>query len=569
MSYCFGKFRSFYTQNGKNRYFKKRLDSKINVTHTLIKMGVLNIADNDLLQAYTLLIQDFKDQITYPLSEVIIKNGDDDEKDEKQDALLMNLFCEMDFGDEEVSKETQRKIAHIFADLIPKFKQNGKYFVYLSLKQDIKDPRKQFSNIHIQTNICVTDQDARNFYAYFLVQLDAEMPRTASQTPWEEILDIKVVQDCKINMRMNFCTKYKPCPECGVDSQNNMKDDLCSTPFCNRGYILSTDYYSVDYVINQDGKLDKPELAKVCDDLVYQLFATSIRPLKNITSADPTFIPPPDCPVLPSFKYKKNDTNNSEKEWGLSSKDLKLLDNTIVGRKYNAPWRKAEEIDKNSILFETCQQVIRYQPLWSRIRANKVERKIIKLKGGKFTFEYRIFVRGIGSNVCLNRTPLPQTGQKAHKSRNVIYFVITKEFLYQKCRAGDSCKNRISGCCNEFTSEEMIVPKKYHDILYNKSNNFYDSNDISLLSSSDTSLDEEVGKKLMNINSSSDNSKTMISTLLTTIVTDEDRKQMELEIKQQNRLKKKRKAAQDKKISSSLSSEVGIHKKSKPENIVI
>ncbi len=134
--------------------------------------------------------------------------------------------------------------------------------------------------------------------------------------------------------------------------------------------IETADYYSVSNVINQDNQENKAELARVCENLVEQLHATSIRPRKGeVVAVD--FTVPVDCPVPTDLQFIYASSGNSKH---LTKKTLQLQGDTIIPAKQIQGWKHAVVIPENSFQFAAIQQLIRLSnPHWSQIIVNKVD----------------------------------------------------------------------------------------------------------------------------------------------------------------------------------------------------
>ncbi len=451
-----GELKRFYLANG--RYAKKKFDSGTQITHTLMNIGVLKIADKDIEQFYEYLIQDFyKEGILYAISEVILphENTDavpqsDTEVDTHDTVLLLMLFCELDAVKFPImlDRAYQLKILQIFCSVLQMFKPTGTFFVYLSNKFHTETSEK-YSNLHIQTNVCVTNKSAAKFYAFFLTELELQLPCKSPDDPnWSDVLDIQVMNDGKVNMRLNFCCKFTACPECEPQS-NKLFDQSCNSG-CNYGYIRGKEYYSVTHVLNQDGHDDRAELARVMDDKVKQLLATSIRPRESITCQDPEFNIPSTCPPPVDSIYK----HKHPYEQPFSA---------FLPKSEKAKWIKGEDLAQNSKAFECIKKLIHSEPQWSKLHICKVGVNY-RSKGVN---DFCVFVQNIGSNICLNRQPTPDGRICGHKSQNRIWFFITNGFWYQKCFAGAKTENRKNGRpCKDFTSTGFIIPYESNQILF-------------------------------------------------------------------------------------------------------
>ena len=422
--------------NSQKYKFMRKTDENTWISHSSQNGYVLEIPDREpiRLAAYRRLAKDFHQAIhkMYNLSECLV------DTENRGPELLLFAFQELDCPPVEKefwTLENQVKVARIYCETLAQFMLHDQPFlVYLSLRQHLPDYLAQNNvfgqNMHFQTNICTTVEKAQRVHALFVHNLQQQMERPTNveppwgvgETPWEEIVDPLVLQENKLNLRLNYTTKISKCKDCFAANEK-VKGDcrLCG----DTKKVITHQFYRVVKVFNRQGEEDPVEFARIRDDMVKELAATSIRPYEN-ASANLYFQIPIDCPPKLSYSLVKN--TYGDMKFGKKS------EGNAVNPKIPAAgrWNQRHKVLNNSHpQAQGCLRAIRK----SHIGFNKLElRKVEESTSGKA--EIRVMVRGYGCNFCLNRVSRDGTilGQK-HESMNTLWFSFSNNSMYQKCRA--------------------------------------------------------------------------------------------------------------------------------------
>lgn len=477
-------FERWYIQN---HYFAfSNVDRKSKYTHTFMNGGVLNVPDDKWEDMLVHLRSDLlkkhpKTQlpITYPISETISGNPD-----MPPEEIKLYAFVELDAPEEEDvwTPEYQKAIVKVFINALKEHRPNGKHHVYVSTKTDFESPKKQFSNFHIQTKICITVGQIAFLYGTFLhlLRTSPTTKRNPNQTPWEHILDPEVISNNKVNLRMNYASKVQECKCVALNKSylsqvnNNNGNKISSHKThkftcdfgCDRGKILVQCVYYLAGVFDQDGNLLENEHSRLNLDPVLEWKATTIRPFDDVI-IDPEFIIPPNHAPPLLYRLKKDKRTGQIKP--LVNKNTK---NTIYpaipsNRKLNKGWANQPELPWNSEEFIIISRIIHEAnpQYWGHVEIVRVLYKIDETTNMKC---FRAYLRGPGSNICLNRCVRLQTNLPSHSSSNTIGMDITVRGWSQWCRAGTHTLHRVNNIsCKEFYSPPVPYDDKYRDKLYN------------------------------------------------------------------------------------------------------
>ena len=345
-------------------------------------------------------------------------------------TLLVNIFVRLvpDINDS-WDDDFHLKLARVFAASLASFGLDDRMFLYISSQHDPDNKSNVFSDVHIQSQVCVTSATLRRVWYHFQCLLQQHLPRQGTSKGWDQLVDLSAASDTSARLRMNLAQTYQPCPRC---SDPRFKEISMGHCYWHKEYVPGE--FRVVNVIDLTGIPRPHELRRVQALKVNEWLACSIRPAVR----KPVQLTiPPECPPTPV-------TFHSNPQRGGKKKASIVL---VPGHP----------------LFTHVEFLVRnhFPRQWSSI--------VIAELTWSNEGHYSLYAEGLGSHLCMNPSlaatagdsdrmaevdpmpkmiPMPEMNpinpipeMHSHKSPNQVWFQIVPRGWRQRCRCKDEdCK---------------------------------------------------------------------------------------------------------------------------------
>ena len=343
------------------------------------------------------------------------------------ETLLVNVFVRItpDSSDS-WDEDFQLSVARIFAACLVSFGLDDRMFLYVSARHDPDDKSNTFSDVTIQSQICVTSSTLQQVWFYFQCLLQQRLPRKQSSTGWDQLVDLSACSDQVARLRMNHTYTHQPCPRCSDPLAREKAMFLC---YWHKEFIPGE--FRVIQVIDLLGIPCPHELRRLQASKMNEWLACSIRPVANPTVVAVRTTIPITCPPAPVIFGSLGRPNRKRKKGASQS-----------------------VLSPGQPLFTHMEWLVRnhFPPHWRSIEIAELNWSAEE--------HYSLYAEGLGSHICMNPSGMTSSSSlHLHEEPNQVWFQILPQGWRQRC----CCKQQD---CKTYTSVLFPIPVHISLLLF-------------------------------------------------------------------------------------------------------